>query len=510
MGVLPGFEQDIFISYSHIDNEPLTEGQRGWIDTFHKALETRLKQVVGVAPAVWRDPEITGNTFFKEEIPEQLKKTAMLIAVVSPPYTTSDWCHRELKIFCEAAEATGGIRVGNKARIFKVIKLPVPRAKYPVELQNLIGYEFFETDPRTGSPHELGTEVAGTPRQNFVNKMDDLAQQIKGLAEALGVRGQSVVKRVAPLSDTCVYLAETTSDLANERDLIRRELEQRGHTVLPDHALPPHAPAFQDAVREQLSRAQLAVHLVGANYGLIPEAASRSIVALQQELSAERGTKGGFPRLIWMPPGLQSSDERQQQFIQFLQNDPGANAGAELLQTSIEELKTTIEDTLRKRQTTAAARPTSPRSGRRRQVYLICDQQDRDAVAPLEECLFGEELDVTLPAFEGEEAQIRADHRETLVMCDAALIYVGRSGEAWLRAQLRELQKAPGYELADGGGGSAREPMVQGIYFGPPETPAKRPVRLHGVTVIQHFGEFTPESLAPFLERVRGLAGRGL
>lgn len=42
MSFLPDFEDDIFISYAHIDNKALTEGQKGWISHFHEALEIRL------------------------------------------------------------------------------------------------------------------------------------------------------------------------------------------------------------------------------------------------------------------------------------------------------------------------------------------------------------------------------------------------------------------------------------------------------------------------------------
>ena len=39
MSFLPNYEDDIFISYAHNDNQALLEGQRGWIDNFHQALE---------------------------------------------------------------------------------------------------------------------------------------------------------------------------------------------------------------------------------------------------------------------------------------------------------------------------------------------------------------------------------------------------------------------------------------------------------------------------------------
>ena len=65
------FEMDVFISYAHIDNLPLREGESGWIASFHKALEVRLAQLLGEKPRIWRDQKLQGNDFFGDEIVKQ-------------------------------------------------------------------------------------------------------------------------------------------------------------------------------------------------------------------------------------------------------------------------------------------------------------------------------------------------------------------------------------------------------------------------------------------------------
>ena len=55
MSYVRNCESDVFISYAHFDNEPMFEGQRGWVEVFHRALEVRLRQLLGEDPAVWRD-----------------------------------------------------------------------------------------------------------------------------------------------------------------------------------------------------------------------------------------------------------------------------------------------------------------------------------------------------------------------------------------------------------------------------------------------------------------------
>ena len=47
MSPIPNFEDDIFISYTHRDNEPLAEGQQGWIEILHDRLTKRLGQLLG-------------------------------------------------------------------------------------------------------------------------------------------------------------------------------------------------------------------------------------------------------------------------------------------------------------------------------------------------------------------------------------------------------------------------------------------------------------------------------
>jgi hypothetical protein len=121
-----------------------------------------------------------------------------------------------------------------------------------------------------------------------------------------------------PPPSKLVYLAETTSDLADERELVRDELQQRGYSVLPEHKLPLEGvKQTQAAIRSDLGRCALCIHLVGARYGSTPEDDPRSVVRLQEELATERAAADpAFLRLIWMPPGLSTpaleiSDERQ-------------------------------------------------------------------------------------------------------------------------------------------------------------------------------------------------------
>lgn len=500
MPFLREFEDDIFISYAHIDNQPLAEGQKGWITSFHQALEIRLAQLLGAEPEFWRDEsKLRGNDYFDETIILRLPKVAVLITVLTPRYVKSDWCLKEVDEFYRLAEQTGGIRIADKSRIFKIVKTPVPAEQHPPAMKQLLGYEFFQTDPATGKPREFIFNSGPNVDINYWAKLDDLAYDVFQLLEALKGQAAPAVKSVSPAARGTVYLAETTLDLSVERDKIKRELQSRGYSVLPDQPLPLDASRFEKIVRENLSKSQLSVHLIGANYGVIPEASERSVAFLQNELAAERCRDSNFSRIIWMPPGLEAKEPRQQQFITYLCEDPAAQQGAEVLQTSLEDLKTVIQDKL------AAPLEVKPQiltyqADSPRRIYLINDAQDEENVLPLSDYLFDQGFEVMASVMEGDEAQARADHRESLLLCDAIIIYYGAAGEAWLRTKLFDLRKLAGY-------GRIKPLLAKAIYLGSPSTTAKERFRTLEATVIRQADNFTPDILKPLLQQISTAKG---
>lgn len=484
------FAQDIFISYAHIDNQPLAQGMEGWVEALHERLRITLTQLVGDEVRVWRDRKLQGNDVFAETLVAEVKQAAVLVSVLSPRYVKSEWCLRELDEFTRHA----GARLGDKSRVFKVLKTHVPFDEHPAPVRDMIGYAFYEYDAERGRAREFGHEVAPQRDPRYWNVLNDLAWDIKRALDALksGAPEAAAPEAAAP-AGKAVYLATTTADVAGEREMVRRELQQRGYQVLPDRELPLCAPEFQEQVREMLGRSALSVHLVGASYGLIPEGEEeRSVVGLQEELAAERGAADpDFTRLVWMPAGLAPSGARQQRFVERLHT--GLGPGAELLQTSVEDLKLRAFEKLNPAPKTAPAAA----DGDVKSVYLVCDERDTEEVAPLEDFLFEAGLDV-IPTLPSEDTQQLAQyHRECLVNCDAALVYYGRANQMWLRSKLWDLQKAQGW-------GRETPLVAKAVYVSAPLTSEKQRFRTREVSVlVQHEETFSPDSLRPFVEAVR-------
>ena len=512
--VMPAeFEIDVFVSYAHIDDEVLGEGQTGWISSFHRALEIRLAQLLGQQPRVWRDPKLQGNDVFGETLlTEKLPRAALLVSVLSPRYVRSEWCTRELRRFLEASEATGGVRVADKVRVFKVVKTPIPREEHPPELQEVLGYEFFTIEPETGRPRELSQSAPPEAQRQYWARLDDLAHDIADLLRTLHANGHGGAVGVGPSLDRpepseAVYLAETGFDLREARDAVKRELLEHGFRVLPDRPLPLVGPELEAFVREQLARCRLSVHPVGRSYGVVPDGATDSVVALQAELAVERGqaarTAGKadpFSRLVWLPAGLEIEDERQSELIGRLRDDARLQERGDLLETGLEDFKTALLRHLAPAEEEAVDDPAAPGEAAGEdellRVYLVCDQRDLGATAALEDLLFDRGLEVVIPVFEGDEAQVRRDHEESLVLCDAVLLYWGQGNELWLRRKLREVQKSAGF-------GRKAPFRSKVIYVAPPAAPAKDRLRTREALVLREEEGVSAELLEPFLEALR-------
>jgi len=511
-----GFRHDLYISYAHLDNEAQLAGQEGWVTAFHRSLEVRVGQLLGKRPSIFRNPKTSGDDALDESQIERLPASALLVTVLSPRYIKSEWCTRELREFLRTSVRTGGPKWGSKYRVFKVIKTPTPLDRHPLEIQPLLGYEFFTTDRETGRPRELDQIFGPEAQREYWARLDDLAHDIADIfddAESLPTasgKGSHAPAHVESSDGSGVkgriYLAQTTHDLRDEHDTLRRDLQRHGYKILPDQPLPLVESDLKSYVRGALEDCLLSVHLVGRNYGLVPEGATDSLIALQNDMALERAAAGSFSRLIWIPPGIDAADDRQRSFVESIRNDPRMMKDCDLLETSLEDLKTFVHQVLDAPKPKERARAGDGGGGgggdEVQRIYLICDQRDQEAISPLADALFERGFEVITPVFEGDEAEVREDHEENLRLCDAVLMYYGAGNELWLRRKLREVQKSAGL-------GRERPISAKGIWVAPPDTAQKQRLRTREAVVMNQQERFSAGPLGPFLSTLGEGDGSG-
>jgi hypothetical protein len=446
------FDKHLFISYAHIDNQPLTPDQQGWITRFHASLEAMLSMRMGGRVNIWRDQKLQGNDVFADEILAQFPRTAVLVSVLTPRYLNSEWCTREVHKFCDSAQQSGGVVIDNKSRIFKVIKTPVDtEAPLPSVMQGVLGYEFFTFEGE--APLELDPAYGDKFAQDYNRKVGKLAWDITQLLKKLTAGGAGGERRDArATAKATVYLAECSYERRQEREILEGDLRRHGYAVLPDQPLPRDEEGYVAAVEQLLARCALAIHLVGENYGAVPDGPSqKSVTVLQNELAVRRsksGSKSGaLPRLIWLSEGTRSRHAPQQAFIEALHQDAEAQCGADLITGNLEELKAAIHATLKKleKPEEKPAGPWAAAADGAALIYLICDEKDRKATVPVRKLCKERAFEVALPAFEGDASQVRKANQELLAACDAVLLFYGAGDEAWKRTIDNELKKTAGY-----------------------------------------------------------------
>lgn len=534
------FVHDIFISYGHLDDINPFGHDKGWIDLLHERLRVLVGQALGYEPNVWRDGHnLQGNDQLVGAISEGVTQSLLLVPIITPRYVQSDWCQREMEAFHAGQAPSSQAAPAFRSRVFKVVKTPLPahlKQLEPEHIRNLIGYQFYAQDDDTGLLTELSPDPSDKAYWRMLNRLvADITKTLIELKHSSpestaapeatqtsvapgGIPAAPAGRQTGPLPPLIsskengngalapakfVYLAETTSDLSEERELVRDELRQRGYSVLPEQKLPlDEVKQTENAIQTALARCELSVHLVGTRYGSTPEDDPRSIVRIQTHLALAHGAANpGFRRLYWIPqglmtPALEITDERQKSFVVALQQQ--ITAGAEILQTTIEDLKTRIVEKL---SPPATVKSRESQRSKLKQIYLICENRDRSFIRPIKEYLFKQNMEV-ITWLDGSGADTLMDyHRKNLRECDAALVYFGSGDEPWVRKNLEDLEKAYGY-------GREADWLANAVYVGAPPSDQKEDFLTHLVPyVIRNFSSFDPNDLQDFVRAVKAAEG---
>jgi TIR domain len=95
MAYVPGFDHDLFLSYSHNDSPE-------WIRALEESLRQQLRERLGHHVDIWQDKNnIRFGQHWSDEIHNGICGSAAFLVVLSPGYRNSDWWARERKIFLD-------------------------------------------------------------------------------------------------------------------------------------------------------------------------------------------------------------------------------------------------------------------------------------------------------------------------------------------------------------------------------------------------------------------------
>ena len=323
----------MLISYAHLDDQALAEGERGWIANLHRALESAPRSAAGETAAdlvATRSCRATMCSASKQLVERLAARRRPRLGDIAP-YLESEWCQRELNEF---VKATGGGRVGDKSRVFKVMKSPCRRERKPPPLQALLGYEFYTVRCRNRTLRELNEVVRADTERDYWMKLDDLAHDIADLLRILERASPPRSSRAVKERSSIWRRQPRTWD---QRDAINRALA--GSRIRR-----PARSAAADRrrrVRRLRARATRPQPVLGA-YG---RSGLRSGARRRHRLDRRPPTTGGRRRRRTWPSPASDLDaaqshgrrSRQQAFIDRLKSESGNVT--KVIETPLEDFK---------------------------------------------------------------------------------------------------------------------------------------------------------------------------
>jgi hypothetical protein len=457
MAFVPGYDNDIFVSYAHVDNVPLPGAVEGWVSTLMRGLKTRLAQLLGRSEdfVVWRDPNLSAHEPLTPQLLDALMQSAALLIVLSPGYLASEWCLREKSTFLQLARQ----RVRAGSRVFVIERHQFQPNEKPDELRELLGYRFWVVEQEGSRPRLLGEPRPDPTDRRYYDKLNDLAYD---LAEELTRLQQAAEQQKVsppvptnqPPMDTrpAIFLAEVTDDLLSQRDEVQRYLDQAGFRVLPAMAL-ESTDNLQQALVQDLPQCKLFVQLLSPLFG-------RHRYPRRQY---EGACSTKIPILQWYDPTLSLNTVTDSDQLALLQGDT-------VLAVHLEEFKREVV----KRASAKSASPIQPAVGAL--VLLNASNEDDSLGKAVAEVIHKNGVAYAMALHTGEPAVIRQDLEQRLLESDGVIIVYGAVTHTWARNQVLHCHKFMSLR---------QQPLkALALYEGPPEEKEELRVKLPGMRIL--------------------------
>jgi len=299
---MKNYTYDIFISYSHIDNEKLLD--QGWVEQFYKALNVSLWQSIGTKDINiwWDDKRLDGGIIFNDAISNGIKDSLILLCLNSPSYLKSDYCKKELDLFYTAQQESVGLKLGDRSRIINVLLYNIPYKQWPQELQGTSGFPFHDSidDEDRGHPLDIGTP-------QFKSRLQDLTDSLVKLID-------NPVD--LPEEKFTIYFGDVADSLRPVKERTITDLEKQGFKIVCDIPPPFEENKHEETVKKELQLADLSVHLLDQSEGTKIEGMETMWYPQKQ---AELSLQSVKPQLIWVPEEMNFEAIKEEQYKTFIQ-----------------------------------------------------------------------------------------------------------------------------------------------------------------------------------------------
>ena len=500
----------IFVSYAWDDNDspPGFAADKGFVEYLQECLKRKFKSAGPFRPNLWRDEDnIPDGEPFPDRLKTELDKSALLLIVFSPNWINSEHCREELEYFKNSCQRRG---LPVDKRIVLVEKMPVDLGDRPPELQNRIGYKFYNLTERPVRPIEEFFGNSG-PTSQFWSVSDDLFVFMSDSAK----RTVDEKPAAAPTNGRTVYVARAATDMFEEYIRLVAELTNKGYDVVPkreDNL--PNDSSIQALIDAELAKAEASIHLVGENAGWKPEGFDE-IVKLQLDRAAARVSAGSadptFRRIIWAPKTFvrdprAGGETLSRDSFEVLRRFTAECGNDKVLGDDFASFRETLVSHLDRVRQKAFAQPADDAAGGpggqyKGKIFVLHDENDREFARHLRKALSEHNVEAVLPVRDDDEVKRNALNDDFMRSCDGVVICWGSATETWTRAQARRFDM-----WRELGRQQVWEP--RGVVLGPPPGTYKvefqedgPPSEIDAIVVVDDLQAIPPNELRKLIPR---------
>jgi TIR domain len=442
-----GVDNDIFVSYAHADNQ--ADDGDGWVTRFVKDLNIALIRRLGDTKNLriyFDDKSLLGHHDL-ESLVQNVRRSALLLSIVSPSYVRRDWTMKELDAFLGMPSQSG--------RTFLVETLPLDSDDdYPKQIANLKRTLFWSSSTEKETPMTLDVTLE-RDREKYRGRIEDLANQMRRRLMDLkngGIPSTPVLTAVGPVGSTAsidrqktVLLAQVTDDLAEECEQVRRYIEQFKFNVLPSvTCYPQGGEQFRAAFQADCQKCAHFVQLVGPVPSRRPVDLPQGYSQFQYETAKQLGLKV----TLWRRSELDISTLNHA--------DAALLKMPEIMVSGLEGFKDHLLKVLQEEERAEKSeKPTSDSF-----VFINADKDDREIAVALSEEFGRHNYLAFRRTNDGTAEEISKNLEENILECTALVLVYGSTSPTWVQGQIRLFTKLKNRR--------AQPPKVLAIYTGPP------------------------------------------
>jgi hypothetical protein len=280
---------------------------------------------------------------------------------------------------------------------------------------------FWWTEPPKDVPYTVTPTVPTDNR--YINRLQDLAEdiraQLREMSNPQRDRPPPPSREVTGTNPGTVLLAQTTDDLDEDREQVRRYLNQYGLTVLPDRMYPQGGLEFANAFQRDLKKASLFVQLLGP----LPSRHPPDLPGSYGQFQYRTAKAAGLRTLLWRRPDFD--------LAAVTHHDRSLLSEPTVLAMGLEAFKAEVARASQTRPTPQSPVKADPF------IFINADSTDIDLANALNAEFKRQNCAVAMRASKGSAAAINRDLEDNIVQSDAIILVYGKAEQTWVRGQLR-------------------------------------------------------------------------